>query len=189
MKTKKNIFWDFDGVILNSNDIRTHGFRKVLENYPKHEVEQLIDYHITNGGLSRYHKFRYFFEKILNITITEEEVKTWAKLFSKMVLEQLLDKNLLIEENINYIKENYKSQNMHIVSGSDGEELRCICNKLEIDMYFLSIDGSPTPKNELVSSILIQNNYNKDKCILIGDSINDEEAALINGIEFKFFKL
>ena len=67
MKNLKTIFWDFDGVILNSNNIRTKGFRKVLSLYPKTKVDELINFHIANGGLSRYFKFRYFYEEILKL--------------------------------------------------------------------------------------------------------------------------
>jgi phosphoglycolate phosphatase-like HAD superfamily hydrolase len=73
---------------------------------------------------------------------------------------------------------------MHIVSGSDGTELRSLCNNLEIAKFFNSIHGSPTPKNQLISELLKINNYNPDHCVLIGDSINDFEAAELNDIKF-----
>jgi beta-phosphoglucomutase-like phosphatase (HAD superfamily) len=59
-----SIFWDFDGVILNSDKVRTDGFRHIFENYSKQEVDKLIDYHTINGGLSRYDKIEYFSQKI-----------------------------------------------------------------------------------------------------------------------------
>lgn len=60
----ENIIWDFDGVIVESNHIREKGFRKVLESFPENQVEELLVFHNNNGGLSRYVKFRYFFENI-----------------------------------------------------------------------------------------------------------------------------
>ncbi len=73
---------------------------------------------------------------------------------------------------------------MHIVSGSDEEELRYLCKKLDIKRFFISINGSPTPKIELVKSLLKDLSINRDKTILIGDSINDFEAAKKNNVEF-----
>ena len=61
----KNILFDFDGVILDSMPIREYGFRKIFENYDVALVEKLLVYHNQNGGLSRYVKIRYFFEKLL----------------------------------------------------------------------------------------------------------------------------
>jgi beta-phosphoglucomutase-like phosphatase (HAD superfamily) len=38
----KIIFWDFDGVILNSNEVRDNGFETVLKDFPTEQVEQLL---------------------------------------------------------------------------------------------------------------------------------------------------
>ena len=50
----KTVLWDFDGVILDSMKVRDWGFREIFKNYDNKKVEQLIDYHNLNGGLSRY---------------------------------------------------------------------------------------------------------------------------------------
>jgi len=180
----KTIFWDFDGVLMNSNAVRGKGFELVLTDYPKEQVKQLMDFHQTNGGLSRYVKFRYFFEKIRGEEITDEELQIWADKFSEIMLANLINKSLLINETVNFVKGNYQNYKMHIVSGSDGNELRKICKDVDIAQFFESIEGSPTPKNKLVADILEKENYNPDACALIGDSINDYEAAVINNIGF-----
>ncbi|HHO0966922.1 TPA: HAD family hydrolase [Campylobacter jejuni] len=48
--------------------------------------------------------------------------------------------------------------------------------------------GSPTPKIKLVKKFLFQENYKKHETILIGDSINDFEAAKLNQIDFYGYK-
>ena len=97
----------------------------------------------------------------------------------------LLNPQLLIEDSMNFVKSQFdKGVKMHIVSGSDQEELRFLCRELEIDKYFISIHGSPTPKKELVKELIDLNEYNKLDIALIGDSINDLEAANLNGINF-----
>ena len=178
------IFWDFDGVILDSMGIRDIGFREVLKNYPSNEVDQLMEYHNLNGGLSRYVKFRYFFEKIRKECVSETELKELANRFSLIMKKLLVDNNLLIEDSVMFIKENHKKYQMHIVSGSDGIELRYLCNKLSLSNYFISIQGSPTPKIKLVSDLLDFHHYKNTNVILIGDSMNDYEAANVNKISF-----
>lgn len=181
----ETIFWDFDGVILDSNTVRDKGFELVLANYPKNHVEALLQYHRKNGGLSRYHKFRYFFEEIRKEEVTEKQVNKLAQQFSRIMLQELTNPSLLIEETLAFIKSNHKRYIMHIVSGSDQTELRMLCEELDIAKYFLSIHGSPTPKVEWVAKILDQNQYDIAKTILIGDSINDYEAAVKNEIWFR----
>jgi HAD superfamily hydrolase (TIGR01549 family) len=180
----KVIFWDFDGVILDSNKIRDYGFLKCLEEYPEEQVNQLMEYHRLNGGYSRYVKFRYFFEEIRNEQISVEEVDIWAQKFSKIVIKELVNPELLIQENLNYIKKNHQSIKMHVVSGSDQNELRYVCSQLGIDHYFQSIHGSPKPKKDWVKEIIELKGYGLNECLLIGDSVNDLEAAEFSGIHF-----
>ncbi|WP_213522266.1 HAD family hydrolase [Nonlabens sp.] len=180
----KTIFWDFDGVLMNSNAVRDKGFELVLADYPKDQVKQLMDFHQANGGLSRYVKFRYFFEEVRGEEITDEEVQIWADKFSEIMYANLINEDLLIKETNDFVKANYQKYQMHIVSGSDGKELRKICKGVRINQYFKSIEGSPTPKKKLVANILEEQNYKQEEFILIGDSINDYEAAKNNGIFF-----
>jgi phosphoglycolate phosphatase-like HAD superfamily hydrolase len=184
LKNYKIILWDFDGVIMDSNAVRDIGFEKVLANYPKESIEELMKFHHQNGGLSRYVKFRYFFEEILKQEITEEKIQELASSFSVIMKSLLVNPQLLIEDSLNFIKSNYQNYNMHIVSGSDQNELRFLCSEMKLSQYFKSIHGSPTAKKDLVKQVLEVNNYKKDNCILIGDSINDYEATINNGIDF-----
>jgi phosphoglycolate phosphatase-like HAD superfamily hydrolase len=185
LENYKVILWDFDGVLIDSNAIRNLGFKEVLSNYPLRLVNQLINYHNANGGLSRYVKFRYFFEEILKKNISTEEINLLADQFSVIMRSLLINKELLIQDSINFVKQQFElGIKMHIVSGSDLHELRNLCRELEIEEYFLSILGSPVPKKELVENLIKTNQYNKEDIILIGDSINDYEAATDNGVRF-----
>lgn len=180
----KVILWDFDGVIMDSMPIRGRGFEEVLKEYPEEQVAELMAFHEYNGGLSRYVKFRYFFEKIRGEQITEEQVLALADKFSEIMLSLLLDEKLLIMDSVNFIKQNADNYEMHIVSGSDGNELRQICEGLQLAPYFKTINGSPTPKKELVRQVIEANNYEKQSVVLVGDSVNDFEASQVNQIDF-----
>jgi phosphoglycolate phosphatase-like HAD superfamily hydrolase len=180
----KIILWDFDGVIMDSNAVRDIGFKKVLVEYPKESINELMKFHHKNGGLSRYVKFRYFFEDILNQEVSDEKIQELANSFSLIMKSLLVNPQLLIEDSLGFIKSNFENYNMHIVSGSDQNELRFLCSEMKLNHYFKSIHGSPTAKKELVKHVIENNNYIKENCILIGDSINDYEAAKDNGIDF-----
>jgi len=184
MKGINVIFWDFDGVLMNSNQVRDIGFERVLSGFPENEVKELMTFHQANGGLSRYVKFRYFFEDIRKESISEEALLDWASKFSAIMKELLVDSSLLIQQCLNYVKQNQGKYKMHITSGSDQEELRYLCKTLQIDHYFSSIHGSPKPKSQWVKELIEQNGYNQSECVLIGDSINDWEAATKNEILF-----
>lgn len=180
----KTIFWDFDGVILDSMPIRDYGFAKIFEDFDKSLVDKLLEYHTLNGGLSRYVKIRYFYNELLAQVVSDERVQELADKFSTIMRAELTNKKYLIRETVEFIEKNYKNYNFHIVSGSDEKELNYLCEKLGLKEYFKTIEGSPTPKNDLVKNILKKFSYHPKECVLIGDSINDYEAANINGIKF-----
>ena len=183
-ENKKTIIWDFDGVILDSNKIRDKGFKITLQDHPTNQVAELLEFHRNNGGLSRYVKFKYFIEQIKKEKSSLEQINAYASKFSKIVLEELNNPNLIITDTLEFIRNNFQTYNMHIASGSDENELKFLCKELGIDKFFRSINGSPMPKNEIVKNIIECNSYNKKNCILIGDSVNDKTAAFINKIKF-----
>ena len=181
------IFWDFDGVILNSMIVRDRGFVEVLKEYDCDKVMLLLDFHRKNGGLSRYVKFSYFFEMILkDPTFGGRNLNYFTEKFSHIMKNLLTNKSLLIKDSLKFIKRCAdQSTPMHIVSGSDGNELRFLCKELEISHYFLTIEGSPTPKTKLVADILKVYEYTPQDCVLIGDSVNDYDAARANKVRFR----
>ena len=183
----KNILFDFDGVILDSMPIRDYGFKEIFKDFDDGLVNKLLEYHNQNGGLSRYVKIKYFYNKLLKQEISEDKIINYADNFSKIMKTELVDKRYLIADTLKFIKENYKKYNLHIVSGSDEKELKYLCKELGIDSFFQSINGSPTHKNKLVEDVLVINKYMESETILIGDSVNDYDAAKENNLDFYGF--
>ena len=180
----KTILWDFDGVILDSMTVRDWGFKDIFKDFSKEQVIKLLEYHHANGGLSRYVKIRYFYENILGKLISEERVLEYAEAFSVLMKQELTNTDNLIVDAVSFIRENSRKFSFHIVSGSDQAELRFLCKELGLESYFISIHGSPTPKNQLVKTLLEEYGYDNKSTCLIGDSINDFEAAEANDISF-----
>jgi len=180
----KNIIFDFDGVILDSVPIKSKAFRHIFQDFDKELVDQILEYHELNGGLSRYKKIEYFFKSVLKRPITEEKVIKYADKFSEITNKELIDSKYIIKDVLDFIKNNKNIYNMHIASGSSHNDLKYICEKLDLSKYFISIDGSPMEKSLLVENILIKYGYKEEDTCLVGDSINDYDAASHNNIAF-----
>lgn len=180
----KNIIFDFDGVILDSVPTKTEGYRQLFKNFHTDLIEKMVEYHELNGGISRYKKIQYFFNNLLNEEISQKQIQEYAIKYSELTKQELTKQKYLIEDTITYIKLNFSKYNMHIASGADHQDLIYICDKLDLNKYFISIDGSPKVKTDIVKEIIVNNKYKKEETILIGDSINDFEAASNNNITF-----
>lgn len=164
--------------------VRDWGFREIFKEFRTEQVDQLISFHRANGGLSRFVKIKYFYESILDMPLSEIELKNFADSFSTLMRKELINPDKLILETVKFIKREYQNYRFHIVSGSAQDELRFLCKELDLSRYFHSIHGSPTPKKELVAKVLRGNGYSNDECCLIGDSLNDFEAAEVNSVDF-----
>ena len=180
----KNILWDFDGVILDSMEIKCDGFLELFQEYDKNYLAKLEKYHYNNGGVSRFDKIRYFYNDIIKEDITEEKILKLADKFAILIKSKLYNKENLITETVDFIEQNYKKYNFHIVSGAEHKELNNLCDNFELTQYFKSIEGSPTKKDILIKNVIEKFNYEKKETILIGDAMIDYHASVKNDIEF-----
>ena len=179
----KHLIFDFDGVLVESNEIRFDGFRLLFKNYPQDQVERLVLYAKINGGLSRYEKIKYFFKQIRNEPIRDDNVQLLAKQYSELVKQKVIDAEP-VKGSLEFLSNHKNNYDFAVVSGSDQEELRDVCKARKIDHFFLEILGSPTSKESNIALLLTKMGWGRKSCLFIGDSINDFDAARANGIDF-----
>ena len=63
------LIFDCDGVILDSNLLKSRAFAEALPDEPPEFVKLFVDYHKQHGGISRYEKFKYYFRELCQSTI------------------------------------------------------------------------------------------------------------------------
>jgi len=179
----KHLIFDFDGVLVESNEIRFDGFRLLFNNYPQDQVERLVLYAKINGGLSRYEKIKYFFKQIRNEPIRDDNVQLLAKQYSELVKQKVINAEP-VKGSLEFLLNHKNNYDFTVVSGSDQEELRDVCKARKIDHFFLEILGSPTSKESNIALLLSKMGWESESCLFIGDSINDFDAARAHGIDF-----
>ena len=187
MKSKDyfSYIFDCDGVILDSNNLKTEAFREILKNENKKDVELFIKYHVSNQGINRYDKLKYFFEKIKKLKNYENEYNQLLKKFSLISYRKVCDSKYT-KGIINYLKD-LKSHkiNTFVISGSDEKELLEIFAKKKMLGYFNNIYGSPRSKSEIIKMLLKDRKINS-KSIYFGDSKYDYEIAHEINCKFVF---
>ena len=176
--------FDCDGVILNSNSIKTKAFRKTLRNENERDIKKFIHYHEGNGGISRFEKFNYFFTKIADRKEDSDiYIKKALSDFGKIVYNELL-KCDFVPGVIDFFNHLYtKNKNLFVVSGSDQKELRQVFMNRNISFYFDKIYGSPTHKM-LNTSFVVNRFKNKERGVFFGDSKLDYESSVKHNLDF-----
>jgi len=178
------IFFDCDGVILDSVDIKTKVFYQMYTKHGKEYAEQGVHFHLQNGGISRYEKFKHFYNQILKQQVSDETIMHLGEQFSDLVLNEVLIAPF-IEGAYETISELRKMQiPSFVVSGTPHEEINYIFQKRNLDQFFIEIHGSPRIKPDIVQDILDRYSYRHTNCLFIGDALSDYEASVKTGLKF-----
>ena len=184
LSSYQTIIFDCDGVILNSNKIKTQAFYDVAKIYGHGPAQTLKDYHVQNGGISRYKKFEYFLTNILQKPIETQELKKLLSNFSKEVKKALLICE--VASNIKEFRDKTRNTKWLIVSGGDQAELREIFEQRGLSNYFDGgIFGSPDDKDVILKNETKNRNI-IGKSLFLGDSMYDYQAANTAKMDFIF---
>lgn len=176
-------FFDCDGVILDSNCIKSKGFLEVTKKYGEDIANRFLDYHRENGGISRFHKFKYFLEVMLDKKDIELEYNSLLENYATYLRDELR-KSELSDGFIEFMSK--YSNESHVVSGGKESELLDVFSFKLIDKYFSSINGSPRSKYEIVESIIEKRDIDLSKSVFFGDSRLDFEVSQKYKMKFVF---
>jgi len=175
---------DCDGVILDSNPIKTDAFRHSLAHYPKTKVDDLVAYHREHGGVSRYEKFHYFFESLIQ-EFDEASYAASLKRFQEYCQSKL--REAMLVPGVLPLLERLKVKNIpaFVVSGSDETEVREVLRQKALLPFFQQVLGSPVSKRDNLKRLL-EAQCPKDRGVFFGDARLDYEIATENGLAFVF---
>jgi beta-phosphoglucomutase-like phosphatase (HAD superfamily) len=175
-------FFDFDGVILESANIKTEAF---VDIYKGTGIEQhVLAYHLQNQGISRFVKFKWISEHLLNMPITEAELQEKGSKFTDLVFQKILQAPFVagVMDLLQFLKE--RNKYIVVASGTPHEELLQIVKARNIQGYFDELWGTPLPKTEIVKKVLHSQSFDAKRCLFIGDATTDYLAALETGLSF-----
>lgn len=179
----QTLVFDCDGVVLNSNKVKTEAFFKAALPYGEAAAQQLVDYHVARGGISRYKKFEWFIENAVADHLGPSLEQLLAA-YAAEVHHGLLTCN--IAEGLAELKAKTSQANWLIVSGGDQQELREVFAARNIAKYFDGgIFGSPHTKDYILAHQITGSNI-KFPALFLGDSKYDYEAATAAGLDFIF---
>lgn len=169
------IILDCDGVLLESVSAKTDAFRTLFSSVPDN-VDEIIAFHIENGGMSRYDKFRHIYANILNKDLSKEEFDTLSKNFSSVVYQKVIE-SPFVDGAVEFLEKYHTKIPLYVVSATPEQELLQILLERGILPYFKGTYGSPEQKMNHLTTIIKTENVEPDTVFFVGDAKNDYDAA------------
>ena len=169
---------DFDGVVLESADIKTRAFERLFEGDPR-----AVAHHHQHAGVSRYEKFRHIRTEILGLSYTEEDERVLGDRFRELVLEEVL-RCPFVPGALELLRRRSGQLPLYVASGTPQDELRDIVRRREIDGHFAGVFGSPDTKDVIARRVLGEIGVEPAEALFVGDAVTDMEAAREVGIPF-----
>ena len=183
MNRIKAIIFDYDGIISESVNIKTEAFAEMFRPFGQDVEKMVINHHESNGGVSRFEKFKLYYRDFLKKDITPHKIDSLSIKFSNLVLDRVVDAPY-VQGAYEFLSSNYKKYDFYISTGTPTEEIEIILEQKGIKKFFKGVYGSPENKAVHVKRIMQLRNYKNDEIIFIGDALSDKNAATINKIDF-----
>lgn len=178
----KAIIFDFDGVILESADIKTVAFLELFNHRPDLQPA-ILQHHIDNLGVSRFDKFAWIYAELLGRPFTADIRAQLGHDFSALVLEKVLACPFVpgAQEALETLSTMLP---LFIASGTPQEELDLIIEKRGLQSHFREAWGSPLKKTEIIEGILARHTLASSEAVMVGDGASDYEAAVKTKLHF-----
>ncbi len=178
------VFFDFDGVILDSVHVKTAAFAGMFRCYGPEMEKRIVNYHLATGGVSRFEKFRHIHHEILGKPLSEGEAARLGERFSALVLSGVLD-SPCIAGALDALKAlQYTGIPAFVASGTPHDELKHIVARRSLSRYFREVHGSPRRKPEMVRDLSLRYDLDPAACLFVGDAMTDYNAASASGTRF-----
>ena len=184
-KKVNTILFDCDGVILNSNQLKTQAYYNATFSSYGHELACLLTTYLAkNTGKPRDYFFDYFLRNIVPPDISGPGLEELVSAVTKEVYKGLMECE--ISPCLFELRKKTSDTKWFVVSGGGEKELRDVFrNRSLFDLFDGGIYGRPMTKDEILSSI-IKKDQIKFPALFIGDSKYDYEVASRFKLDFLF---
>ncbi len=186
LRQYKSVVFDCDGVILDSNVVKTEAYFRTAKNLGATDAQALAltDYHVKLGGISRYHKFDWYLREVLNKPATEDAVQALLDEFSRELEVGLME--CAVADGLQTLREATSQAKWMILSGGDQQEIRDLFAKRDLTKHFDGgLFGSPDNKDVVLAREIANGNLQLP-ALFVGDSKYDFESSTRAGLDFVF---
>lgn len=177
----KVIVLDFDGVIVESNEIKNRAFSEMFNGYSRYE--EIMQYHRLHNHVCRQDKFRHILGNILGQSFENRDIIKMVERFSQLTRQKIIECPFVpgAEDFIAYFSPRVS---LYIASATPADELRTITEARKLSGYFKGIYGAPIEKDRIFVGIFKKEKIAPENLLFIGDSKEDYDVAVDLGLKF-----
>ncbi len=169
-------FFDFDGVLADSVEVKTRAFAKLFEPFGPEIQDMVVEHHRRNGGMTRRDKFRYYYSAFLRKPLDEEALETLCSEFSSLVVDEVVAAPEIPGAKAFLVKWCSKVD-CFVVSATPDDEISVIVERRGLKQYFHEIMGSSKSKQENVRVLMEKYGLEPSRCLFFGDAESDYHAS------------
>jgi beta-phosphoglucomutase-like phosphatase (HAD superfamily) len=181
--TLQALFFDFDGVIVDSIATKTEAFRTLFGEYDAKIVEEVVAYHQQHGGISRVEKIRYAYQHIIKQPLSDEGLANLAAVYAALVVEKVVSADWIAGAK-GFLDSVQGTMPIFVISGTPEKELRYIVERRGMAGYFRDVLGSPIRKPVHIRNLVTDHRFVPEQCVFVGDALTDFYAARETGLTF-----
>ncbi len=182
--TWQAVFFDFDGVIADSTAVKARAFAALFAPFGPTVQEEVVRYHLDNGGMPRLEKIRHCYTVIAGQPLDELVLKRLGQSFAAMVRDEVVAAPFVPGALTTLQHLQQAKVPCFVVSGTPAQEMRDIVQRKGLATYFAEVHGSPEVKAAIIADILKRYAFFADQCLFIGDALADYRAARDTGLHF-----
>lgn len=181
-KTPQVLVFDFDGVLLESVDVKDEAFRELFPETTAEQRQAVYDFHRATPGIHRRVKVTRILTEVLQRPADESTVEGALERFQRVVWERLMECPEV--PGVRAFLEAHEHLPKYVVSAAPHDELRKLAQARDFTRYFRDVLGSPPGKVELLHRIVRWEGVAPAAATMYGDKLTDLHAAEDVGVHF-----
>lgn len=182
LANKQYFFWDFDGVIKYSVDVKGRCFKDMFPGVSDRLGARIMKHHLDNPGMSREFKLPLYADWAQQEGCQASNGKL-LETYSAMVVEAVV-RSPWVPGALSALKYFAIDRANILVTAAPQEEIQAILRRLLIHHMFDARYGYPTSKVNGITDYIESRGCSSDRCVFFGDSISDARAAMACNVDF-----
>lgn len=182
IKKIRVIILDFDGVVIESNAVKTEVFAEVFARFSEY-ADAMMAFHHANVSLSRFAKFEHLLE-LMGRSGDASLLAEIAQDFSRRVVKGIISVPLVPGAE-DFLSQVTRKLPVYLASVTPADELDLILSQRGLSHWFRKVYGCPPwTKPDAVLDVLKREGLQPEEALLIGDSAGDQRAARTTAVCF-----